>query len=45
MIEKILKIVAKMLNALATKIFKEDSYPYPLFQEENEESLNVTTKS
>ena len=29
MIEKILKIVAQRLNALATKVFKEDTYPYP----------------
>ena len=28
MIEKILEIVAQRLNALATKIFKEESYPY-----------------
>ena len=45
MIEKILEIVAQILNALATKVFKEDTNPYfiLLFQEENEESLNVTT--
>ena len=31
MIEKILEIVAQRLNALATKVFKEDTntYPYP----------------
>ena len=28
MIEKILEIVAQRLNALATKIFKEESYHY-----------------
>lgn len=29
MIEKILEIVAQRLNALATKVFKEDTNPYP----------------
>ena len=29
MIEKILEIVAKRLNDLATKVFKEDTNPYP----------------
>lgn len=29
MIEKILEIAAQILNALATKVFKEDTYPYP----------------
>ena len=29
MIEKILEIVAQRLNALATKVFKKESYPYP----------------
>ena len=43
MIKKILEKVVQRLNALATKLFKEETYPYPLFQEENEESLNVTT--
>ena len=45
MIEKILEIVAQRLNALATKIFKKSLILiFLLFQEENEESLNVTTK-
>ena len=29
MIERILEIAAQILNALATKVFKEDTYPYP----------------
>ena len=29
MIKKILEIVAQRLNALATKVFKKESYPYP----------------
>lgn len=45
MIKKILEIVAQRLNALATKVFKKETYPYPpLSRRENEEGLNVTTK-
>ena len=44
MIEKILEIVAQILNALATKVFSKILILILLFQEENEESLNVTTK-
>ena len=42
---EILEKLFQKLNALAAKVFKEETYPYPppLFQEENEESLNVTT--
>jgi hypothetical protein len=29
MIEKILEIVVQKLNALAAKMFKEETYPYP----------------
>lgn len=45
MTKTILQKVFQKLNALAAKVFKKETYPYPpLFQEENEESLNVTTK-
>lgn len=41
---KILEKVSQKLNALAAKVFKKETYPYPpLFLEENEESLNVAT--
>lgn len=45
MIEKILEIVVQKLNALAAKMFKEETYPYPpLSRRERRKSLNVTTK-
>lgn len=41
MIEKLLEILVQRLNALATKIFKEESYPYlpPLSRRERRKSI------
>ncbi len=40
---KILEKVSQKLNALAAKVFKKRLILILLFQEENEESLNVAT--
>ena len=39
MIKKILEKVVQRLNALATKLFKEETYPYPPLSRRDDESI------